>query len=227
MVTAASSDRNARRRWRDPNGLALPKKAPGRLITSEQFLDWVDEDTRADLIGGQIFMHSPVSLRHADLLNFLHPLTVGFVQELELGVVHRENVAVRLSVRETFLPDLAYFTNEQRVHFHENHIATQPTLAVEVLSPSTADNDRIRKFAAYELHQVQEYWLLDPRKLEHRFFHRSGEQFVEFAQGEERVTSFSLPGFWLERAWLNPERLPKVGACLSRLLATAKRNGRR
>lgn len=35
----ATSDRSAKQRRLDPNGLPLPKRAPGRLLTSEQLLD--------------------------------------------------------------------------------------------------------------------------------------------------------------------------------------------
>ena len=41
------------------------------LLTAEDFLEWLEPGTCADLIDGEIFMHSPVSIRHARLLNFL------------------------------------------------------------------------------------------------------------------------------------------------------------
>jgi Uma2 family endonuclease len=82
-----------------------------------------------------------------------------------------------------------------------------------VLSPSTAQNDTGRKFAAYELHGVQEYWILDPIRLEHRFYCRVGDVLEEFATQDETVRSFALLGFWLKRAWLNPAKTPTVASC--------------
>ena len=52
-------------------------------------------------------MHSPVSIRHADLLNFVHVLMANYVERHRLGVLYREVVAVRLSSRDVFMPDLA------------------------------------------------------------------------------------------------------------------------
>jgi Uma2 family endonuclease len=75
----------------------------------------------------------------------------------------------------------------------------------------------------YELHGVQEYWVLDPRKLVHRFYRRQVDVLVEFAEGVERVESVSIPGFWVKRAWLNPEKLPTVKSCLSEILRSRKR----
>ncbi len=41
------------------------------LLTAEEFLEWLDPERFADLIDGEICVHSAVSIRHADLLNFL------------------------------------------------------------------------------------------------------------------------------------------------------------
>jgi hypothetical protein len=65
---------------------------------------------------------------------------------------------------------------------------------------------------------VREYWVLDPETLAHRFYRREGELLVEFAAGAEKIEAQTIPGFWLRRAWLNPERLPEVSRCLAESL---------
>jgi Uma2 family endonuclease len=196
------------------------------FLTSEQFLDWLQPGVRADLIDGKTARHSPVSLKHARLLNFLDALLRGYVEAKDLGEVHRESVAVRLSVRETFLPDLAWFTRAQVGRILETHAPLAPAFVVEVLSPATAERDRGAKFAAYERHGVQEYWLLDPDGLDHRFHRRAGELLEEFAAGQARFESASLPGFWVRREWLDPARPPRVADCLRELLRPARRRTR-
>ncbi|HVY71494.1 MAG TPA: Uma2 family endonuclease [Verrucomicrobiae bacterium] len=198
---------------------APPKpKAAGPLLTSEEFLDWLQPGVHADLIEGKIFMHSPVSRKHSRLVNFLSSLLTIYLEQEDLGELHREVVAVRLGVRETFLPDLAYFTKGQVARLAETHAPFAPTFVAEVLSPSTASNDTEHKFAAYEAHGVQEYWILDPQKLAHRFYRRAGDMFEEFAVDDDRVDSVGIPGFWVERSWLNPGKLPKVSDCLAKIL---------
>lgn len=54
-------------------------------------------------------MHSPVSLRHARLLNFVDSLLRIHVERFDPGTVFREVVAVRLSSRNVFLLDLAFY----------------------------------------------------------------------------------------------------------------------
>jgi len=196
------------------------------LLTSEEFLDWLQPGIRADLIGGEISMHSPVQLRHANLVNFMERLLAGYIEERDLGVLHREVVAVRLSLRETFMPDLAFFTKQQATRFAEAHIPVAPTFVLEALSPATVQNDTRRKFSAYELHGVQEYWILDPQKLAHRFYRRAGDMFVEYPKDATRIDSASIPGFWVKRAWLQPDKPPAVRACLAEVLKPRKPRGR-
>ena len=59
----------------------LPRFARGRLLTSEEFLDWLQPGIFADLIGGEIFMRSPVNIRHARLVNFLDHLLRSYLEE--------------------------------------------------------------------------------------------------------------------------------------------------
>ncbi|MBI5384784.1 MAG: Uma2 family endonuclease [Verrucomicrobia bacterium] len=206
---------------------APPKPSARRLFTSEEFLAWLQPGVFADLIDGEIVMHSPVNLRHADLVNFVERLLAAYIEHEDLGVLHRESVAVRLSTRETFLPDLAFFTKGQVTRLAPSHAPFAPTFVLEALSPGTADRDTGQKFASYELHDVMEYWILDPQKLDHRFYRREGDMLSEFADAADRIDSASIAGFWVKRAWLNPEKFPKVSACLTEILAARKAERRR
>lgn len=196
-----------------------PPRAGNRLWTANEFLDWLEPGVHADLIDGENFTHSPVNFRHADLLNFLDPLLRLYIEKRKLGRLYREVTAIRLGSRNVFLPDLAYFTSDQVERLAETHAPFAPTFVVETLSPWTAERDTGPKFAAYEEHGVQEYWILDPDRLEHRFYRREGELLVEFAAGEPVINAQTIPGFRVRRDWLNPGQLPDVLACLDELLA--------
>jgi len=147
--------------------LAHAPSTEQRLLTAEEFLDWLEPGAFADLIGGEVFMHSPVTLGHTRLINFSDCLLRLFVEHEDLGELHRESVAIRLSVREVFMPDLAFFTKAQVPRLLATHAPFAPTFVLEALSPATKKNDPGRKFAAYELHGVEEYWILDPERLQH------------------------------------------------------------
>src|SRR5438128_12440627 len=104
------------------------------LLTAEEFLEWLKPGVHADLIDGEIVMHSPVNLRHADLLNFVDHLLRSYIELQKLGRLYREVVAVRLSPRLVFLPDLCFFTNAQVSLLKPTHAPIAPTLVVAALS---------------------------------------------------------------------------------------------
>lgn len=197
-----------------PTKVSVAADLEREILTAEDFLDWLDPGRQADLIDGEINVHSPVSIRHAKLLNFVDRLVAGYVEAHDLGEVFREVVAVRLSSRNVFLPDLAYYRKDRLHLIRETAIAGAPDLVVEVLSQRTADRDVGVKFAEYEQHGVNEYWVLDPETLAHRFYAREGELLVEFAYQEPKIPSKAIPGLFLERSWLDPAHLPKVADCL-------------
>ncbi|MFP4301239.1 MAG: Uma2 family endonuclease [Spirochaetaceae bacterium] len=200
-----------------PTRVSLSVDTDRELLTADDFLNWLTPGRHADLIDGEIYMHSPVSTRHADLLNFLDRLLGSYVDRHELGVLYREVVAVRLGGRNVFLPDLAYYTRDRTTLIRPTHIEGAPDLVVEVLSPRTAEHDTGPKFAEYEQQGVREYWILDPETLAHRFYRRKEEELVEYADGARRIESDVIPGFFVKRAWLDPTDLPQIHVALEEI----------
>lgn len=68
-----------------------------------------------------------------------------------------------LSEYNVVQPDLIYFGPEtaRRIRPRE-HVHFPPDVAIEVLSPSTARNDRGRKRDLMARYRVPEYWIVDP-----------------------------------------------------------------
>ena len=192
-----------------------------QLWTADEFLSWLEPGVFADLIDGQIIMHSPVSLLHGNLTNFLDRLLAAYVERERLGVVHREVIAVRLSQRTVFMPDIAFYTREQELLFQETHIPVAPTWLAEILSPTTAGVDVGRKFAKYEEYGVKEFWILDPKTLAHRFYSRQDNLLLEFGQNEGVIRSRAVSGFWVRRDWLDPGQMPDKPTVSEALLQLA------
>ena len=58
----------------------------------------------------------------------------------------------------------------------------------------------------------------------HRFFRRAGDMLDEFAQTGDKIASTSIAGFWARRSWLDPEKTPKVSACVKEILRSARKH---
>lgn len=57
-------------------------------------------------------------------------------------------------------PDIAVVCNSEQLD--ERGCRGAPDWVIEVLSPTTAGHDQIKKLAVYERHGVKEYWLVHP-----------------------------------------------------------------
>lgn len=128
----------------------------------QYFYDVVTEEQKAEFINGEIVVHSPVKLRHNRSSALLHRLLSAYVDTHELGFVGHEKVLITLT-RNDYEPDVCFFGQAKARHFLPDQMKfPAPDLAVEVLSPSTAENDRVLKFRDYAVHGVTEYWIIDP-----------------------------------------------------------------
>ena len=128
------------------------------------FYDWIDEDTKAEFINGQIVMHSPVKSRHLNASNQLSSLLTLFVGVKQLGLITVEKAMISLT-RNDYEPDICFFSSLKEATFTPDlMLFPAPDFIVEVLSKSTAKNDRGVKKEDYAAHGIQEYWIIDPIK---------------------------------------------------------------
>jgi Uma2 family endonuclease len=78
-----------------------------------------------------------------------------------------------------------------------------PTLAVEILSPTTADLDRRRKRALYARRGVPSYWIVDgeARALEMYRWEQGEYALLRRAIGDTIVADEPFPGLALTDLW--------------------------
>jgi len=128
------------------------------------FYEWMDEDMKAEFINGEIVVHSPALDKHNSAVLLLAMLLNVFVTERNLGTVRAEKALVELT-RNSYEPDICYFGPAKAATITPDSLYyPAPDLVVEVLSKSTAKNDRQIKFEDYATHGVAEYWLVDPTR---------------------------------------------------------------
>jgi Uma2 family endonuclease len=128
----------------------------------ERFYAEMAEDQKVEFINGEVFMHSPARLRHITVVRNLSTLLDIYVSRHTLGYVGHEKMLVTLT-RNDYEPDVVYFGPAKAQTLLPDQMKfPAPDLVVEVLSPSTAENDRGIKFVDYAAHSIAEYWIVDP-----------------------------------------------------------------
>ena len=112
------------------------------------------------------------------------------------------------------VPDFAGWRRERMPTLPtEAFFTLPPDWVCEVLSPSTAARDRVRKLPVYGAHGVGHVWLLDPiqRTLEVFRLHDGHWMLVGAFEGEETAVTEPFEGFGLPLATLWPPDPTEAG----------------
>lgn len=200
--------------------MSVIAKPPGQSLTPralepisfEAFLDWMDEDTPAEWVDGEIVMTSPASAEHQDIRDFLLNVMALYVEGRQLGKLISAPFLIHLPARPSGRePDLSFIKTEHLDRLQPTYFAGPPDLVVEIISPESDARDRGDKFVEYEASGVPEYWLIDPLRRQITFYRIGPEGRYQVAPMErDTFHSAALSGFWLKPEWLWQRPLPSV-----------------
>lgn len=138
------------------------------LHTYGEYLTWPD-DLRYELIDGVAYCMAPPAptLEHQDFAGEIYRQIANalqgkpcraFVAPLDVRLPKADEADER--VNTVVQPDVLVVCQPGKLDRHG--VRGAPDLAVEVLSPSTASHDHLRKRRVYERAGVREYWLVHP-----------------------------------------------------------------
>lgn len=115
---------------------------------------------KSEYVDGEVFAMAGGSLRHS-LLAGNWTVELGSKARGSKCRVFTSDARIRTAVSGAFVyPDVSIVCGEPGLHQGAADTLTNPVAVIEVLSPSTADYDRGRKFELYrEISPLQEYIL--------------------------------------------------------------------
>ncbi|MBP7635290.1 Uma2 family endonuclease [Candidatus Ozemobacteraceae bacterium] len=146
--------------------MAQQRTSPTAAYTYADYLTW-PEDERWEIIDGEAFDMTPApGLDHQEILaelitqfrTFLRGKTCKVFPEPDV-ILPRGNES-DAEARSVLRPDLAVVCDPAKTD--DKRIRGAPDLVIEILSPSTASHDMIRKRRLYEQAGVREFWLVHP-----------------------------------------------------------------
>lgn len=118
------------------------------------------EPLREELIGGKVVAMSPrPAYNHNRVASLIYHLFENYLEGKPCTPI-ADGTDLYLSETDRFIPDMMVVCDRNKIQWNGVHGA--PDLVVEVLSPSTAKNDRWQKARTYAAHGVPEYWIADP-----------------------------------------------------------------
>jgi len=162
----------------------------------EKFYDELTEDGSFEFINGEVVMHSPAKHKHNVTVKNLLRLLTTHVELGGLGVAVSEK-ALCVFPRNDYEPDIVFFGRKKAQTITGDTLKYPiPDFIVEVLSDSTAKNDRGVKFRDYAAHGVGEYWIVDPdTESVEQFVPKSGRYAKARRQKSGMIASDVVAGF--------------------------------
>ncbi|RYG66602.1 Uma2 family endonuclease [bacterium] len=144
--------------------VADPKNFTRQAWTYDE-VSSIEDDVRRELYDGEIIEMPSPSINHQDIILRLALLFAHWASRFG-GKAIISPVDLYISDRLYFIPDFVFYTSiqmeDEDVLRNPKRLTVPPALIVEVLSESTARNDRVRKLHAYAQFGVANYWLVDP-----------------------------------------------------------------
>jgi Uma2 family endonuclease len=157
-----------------------------------------DDGKRREIVDGEMLVSPSPKLLHQIICGRIAAALFRYLAEHPIGLLLLAPLDVILSDLDVLEPDLIFVLNEHR-SILQDWVQGAPDLVVEVLSPSTAANDRGPKLKAYARFGVPEYWIVDPDAYAIEVY-RLSRQAYQLAQTfceHETLSSILLPGFEL------------------------------
>lgn len=181
------------------------------VMTEEDFVEFCNEDTRAEFIAGEVIVHSPTSFQHSRIATFLTSILQLFIDQHQLGTLWADNFQVRLRPGLRRVPDIIFILSTTELKITNTEIEGAPDLVVEIVSHESLEQDWRDKYFEYEQAGVKEYWTIDPYAEKMAIYCLNEQGKYESQKAEQKIMhSKVLPGFWIKPEWLWQEPLPNV-----------------
>ena len=169
-----------------------------RPLTIEDFESFPDDGNRYEIIGGLLSVSPSPTLEHQRIVGRIFTTLERYFEQTGTGEVFVAPVDVELSNFDVVQPDVAVVLNTNASVKQELRIVGAPDVVVEVISPSSAMRDRVRKAALYAMNSVQEYWLVDPASDSFDMLALQRPGYIALAQPAGLVRSRALEGFEID-----------------------------
>ncbi len=163
-------------------------------LTAEEFFKLYPEESRIELIEGEVYEMPAPSFLHQEVLFRLAIKVRNFCEHKQVGIVVIAPIDVVFSRDTVLQPDIVYVSDLSKV---KDRIYGVPDLVVEVASPSTLKRDITDKMKIYEKYGVKEYWVVFPSEKTILVYQLTDNGYELFSSAIEKgkVRSKVLEGF--------------------------------
>jgi Uma2 family endonuclease len=176
---------------------SMSETADRKHWTWEDYLQIPDDGKRYEIVRGELIVSPSARWRHQRIAFVLAHKIELFAGPRHLGECVAASTDVVLANDSVVQPDVQFISTERLSLVAQGHVAGPPDLAIEVLSESSRNYDRVVKRQLYSDYGVLEYWVVDPAGETIAQFVRERGELVDrglVSSGDLRSLA-ALPGF--------------------------------
>ena len=151
-------------------------------ITFQDYLVYEGEpDVLYELVRGQLIPMSAPTLYHTKIYEFLVDKLQRYFAEQSLSLVAKTTVGVRTEDNSSRIPDAIVCHQSLWEQISDRSgagvldFSEKPILVVEIVSSNPRD-DYVIKRHEYEIAEIAEYWIIDPKKRRVRVLTNPGHE---------------------------------------------------
>ncbi|MBI2899511.1 MAG: Uma2 family endonuclease [Planctomycetes bacterium] len=175
--------------------------------TRQRYLAEAPESQFCEFERGEILMHSPVAVRHQQIVRFLTYLLLHYCRTHRGGEVLNGPAVLQVSEDTCREPDIFVIPPERVAGMGDLPVVAVPSLIVEVVSPGTRNLDLRIKSAEYRATGAAEYWAVDYERRE------LTAHWPARVPTSGTLESSALSGFRIQAEWLWTDPLPSEIEC--------------
>jgi Uma2 family endonuclease len=137
----------------------------------EQYLEYErTATTRHEFMGGQVYAMAGASERHNQIAAAINYSLYGQLLDKPCQVF-QSDMRVQANASAFFYPDIVVVCGEAQYRSAARDTLLNPTLIIEILSPSTEDYDRGRKFKHYRgIPSLRDYLLVAQKQMQVEYY---------------------------------------------------------
>lgn len=134
------------------------------LFTTADYQFLPESGPRYQVIEGQLCVAPAPNRYHQDISRNIEFILLKYLEKHPIGKIYDASFDVYLDKHNVYQPDIAFFPNERLSVLTDAGGEGAPNFVVEILSPRTAQLDRVPKRRVYARSGVDELWITSPGK---------------------------------------------------------------
>lgn len=169
-------------------------------MTEDEYVAWVGEKAHAEWVAGQVRVKAVIDEVHDLLQSAIKESVRALIRKTgQGGEVRGDEFAMRLPQSPSYRePDMIYVAGINASPLTRTLLDGPCDVVLEVVSPSSINEDYSYKFAEYQAAGIREYWIVDPMRkaiAAHRLV--DGKYVLIAVDEQERLNSTVIDGWWL------------------------------